>query len=286
MSVNLSKSQTASCLCRLEAARRATESAGAALMALRGTVFSAKEAAGGQLKTAVDQAAEGWVLGYLRAQFPKDSFLCEELFEQGALEWDAPGAYWTIDALDGTRSFVEGFDGFCVQVAYVQDGKVQVAVVHEPVRHQTYWALIRHGTFVEGRGGHQRRLLLQRMNDWPSCPRFVDSTSPTGIVGEILVQLSGEFLECGSIGLKICRVADSAAHVFAKEFTFKLWDIAPGDLILSEAGGRLGLWAGEAIPYDGRQVYFKDLLASPTGLFELMVQKLARRGLERVEHLH
>lgn len=58
-----------------------------------------------------------------------------------------------------------------------------------------------------------------------------------GVVGDILGKVAGEFLECGNVGLKICRVADSSAHLFAKEFTFKLGDIAPGDLILREARG-------------------------------------------------
>jgi 3'-phosphoadenosine 5'-phosphosulfate (PAPS) 3'-phosphatase len=90
------------------------------------------------------------------------------------------------------------------------------------------------------------------------------------------MRVSGEFIECGSIGLKICRVADGSADVFAKELTFKLWDVAPGDLILREAGGRLGLWTGEAIPFNTKQVYFENLLAAPSGLFELVMEELVR----------
>lgn len=261
---------------RLDAARRAAESAGTALITLRGARILGREAPGGQLKTAVDQAAEGWVVGYLRALFPEDSFLCEELFEQATLKWDAPRAYWTIDALDGTRSFVEGFDGFCVQVAYIQDGQVQLGVVHEPVRQVTYWALAGEGAFVQTSPVSDYRMVLQAARSWPTHPIFVDSTRPTGIVRNMLTQTSGEFLECGSFGLKICRVADGSADLFIKEVTYKLWDVAPGALILHEAGGRLGLWTGETIPFNTKQVYFENLLAAPSGLFELVIEELVR----------
>ena len=259
---------------RLQIARQAVESVGAALMVLRKQKIVGREAPHGQLKTAIDQAAEGWVLGYLRALYSQDRFLCEELFEQTGEAWDAPAAFWTIDALDGTRSFVEGFDGFCVQVAYVEDGQVKLGVVYEPVRRVTYWALESQGAFRQTEDGECQRLQVHLPTGWPPKPVFVDSTPPVESVGRLMANRSGRFLECGSIGLKICRVADSTAHVFAKALTFKLWDTAPGDLILQEAGGQLSRWSGEPVPYGGKQVYFENLLAASRTLLELAVLEL------------
>ena len=99
---------------RIQVAVEAVMSGGAALATLRGAQIQGKEL-DSQLKTAVDLAAEGWVLGLLRGSFPEDRFLAEELYAERP-EWsvdDRP--FWTIDALDGTRSYVEGFPGFCVK---------------------------------------------------------------------------------------------------------------------------------------------------------------------------
>lgn len=265
---------------RFRVARSAVQAVGAALMFLRGKDTSGWQSFGGQLKTSVDKAAEGWVLGYLGALYPQDRFLCEELFEQTGEAWNAPAVFWTIDALDGTRSFVEGFDGFCVQVAYVEDGQVKLGVVHEPVRRVTYWALEGQGAFRQTEDGECKRLQVQLLTGWPPKPVFVDSTRPDGPVGRLMANRSGQFLECGSIGLKVCRVADGTAHMFAKALTFKLWDTAPGDLILQEAGGRLGRWSGEPVRYDGKQVYFENLLAASTTLFELAVLELCGSSAE------
>jgi len=260
---------------RLQTAHQVVESVAAALMVLRKGKLVGREACHGQLKTAIDKAAEGWVLGYLREVFPHDRFLCEELYEQSGWQWIDSDTYWTIDALDGTRSFVDGFDGFCVQVAYVQDDKVQFGVVYEPVSRVSYVAAAGMGSYKIRGDGKYTRLQLGPLMSWPPAPVFVDSSYPTGIVGALLNQVAGQFLECGSIGLKICRVAENAAHVFAKALTFKLWDVAPGDLILNEAGGKLGLLSGKPVSYRGEQVYFENLLAAPCGLFDLAVEALS-----------
>src|SRR5688572_12007976 len=99
---------------RLDVAIAAVRAAGAALVELRGSI-TGEEAAGGQLKTSTDLAAEGWVLGFIEGSFAGEAFLAEEQFERAGKPWPGAKTYWTIDALDGTRSYVEGFDGFCVQ---------------------------------------------------------------------------------------------------------------------------------------------------------------------------
>ena len=261
---------------RFKVARAAVEAVGAALMFLRGKDTSGWQSFGGQLKTPVDKAAEAWILEYIRSFYPTDRILAEESFEEKGECWDAPSAFWSVDALDGTRSFVEGFGGFCTQVAYIHDCAPLLGVIHEPVRKITYWAIRGYGAYKQHLGGKPQKLCLPLYSSWPSQSVFVDSTYPRGPVGQLLKINNGKFLECGSIGLKICRVADGEAHVFAKALTFKIWDVAPGQLILTEAGGKLALWGDLDILYNTQQVYFDDLVAASEGLFPLVVQQLSK----------
>ena len=259
---------------RVAVARTAAECAGAGLLALRGRAIGARTD-GDQLKTAADAAAEGWVLGYLESFFPDEPVLSEERFEREGVEWTAPPAYWTVDALDGTRSFADGFDGFCTQIAWVDAGVVRVGVVHVPVEGVTYLAAEGYGAYRIDADGRQRRLAIDGSGRWPDTPVFVDSTPPGGPVGTLFARHGADLLECGSIGLKACRVADGAADVFAKQLRFKLWDVAPADRILQEAGGQLGLWTGAGLAYDGRQVVYQDLLAAGSGLFHVVAEELS-----------
>jgi fructose-1,6-bisphosphatase/inositol monophosphatase family enzyme len=275
---------------RLAAALCAVRGAGAALLCVRGATGKGVEV-GDQLKTAVDRAAEGWVLGYLEGAFPSDAFLAEERFEAEASEPEAlarirqNGAFWTVDALDGTRSFIDGFDGFCVQVAYLRDGAPVVAAIDEPAAGLTWAAIAGAGAYLLDRNATASpapptpwtRVTPRSLPDWPSAPRFIDSTPPRGPVGRVMAHRNGQFVECGSIGVKAVRIARGDADVFAKDLRFKLWDVAPADLVLREAESRLGTWDGAPIPYTGTQVALRGLLAAPADLFDKVVDDLAAR---------
>jgi len=209
-------------------AMRTCVSAGAGLMSLRGHPL-VSQTAGDQLKSSVDRAAEGWVLGLLRATFPNDRFLAEEAYEDDDSWAGGPSPYWTIDALDGTRSFVDGYDGFCVQVAFVSGGEPCLGVICEPVSRRVYLGVAGAGAWRIDDAGATRLQATATESGLPKNPRFVDSTRPGGELSALFDRLGGQFVECGSIGLKICRVAEGSADVFMKRFRFKLWDIAPGE---------------------------------------------------------
>ncbi|MDX2054176.1 MAG: inositol monophosphatase family protein [Polyangiaceae bacterium] len=248
---------------RMEVAVASVTSCGAALQELRGFGVMASDD-GTQLKTNVDIAAEGWVLGLLEGSFPDDQFLSEERFDGGnSKPLDTTRPFWTVDALDGTRSYVEGFDGYCVQVAYIESGVVQLGAIAEPAASRCYVGIRGEGSYLIDAEDRSERLHLDPSVAWPERPKFVDSTHPKGPAGVLFERLNAELLECGSAGLKICRIADGSGNVYFKEFKLKLWDIAPGEVILSEAGGKLSNWLGEPFPYTGRATHFERVAALP-----------------------
>jgi 3'(2'), 5'-bisphosphate nucleotidase len=257
---------------RLEVAIAAVRAAGAALMELRGSIRG-EEAAGGQLKTSTDLAAEGWVLGFLQGSFPDELYLAEERYERSGLPWHGADVYWTIDALDGTRSYVEGVDGFCVQVAFVDRGQPRLGVIGEPVTRNIYVAAEGAGAWKLD-GGQPTRLRGSAVQARQMGLRFVDSTRPGGPVGTLFDATQGRFVECGSVGLKIVRVVEDAADVYAKQFTYKLWDVAPGEVLLREVGASLGTWNGERIDYAGTRTHYTSVLAAQTPLYAALLPEL------------
>jgi 3'-phosphoadenosine 5'-phosphosulfate (PAPS) 3'-phosphatase len=259
---------------RLATAITAVRAAGAALLELRGTITGV-EAEGGQLKTSADLAAEGWVLGMLEGSFPGEAMLAEERFERANTAWPGARDYWTIDALDGTRSFVEGFDGFCVQVAYICDGRPVLGAIAEPVTRAVYAAALGAGAWRLCEGAE--RLHVSPARVLAPGLRYVDSTRPDGPVGALVARHSGVMVECGSVGLKICRVAEARADLYAKRFRYKLWDVAPGEVLLREAGGTLSTWEGTSIDFAGARTHYETVLATPTALTTACVAELVER---------
>ncbi|HEX5062934.1 MAG TPA: inositol monophosphatase family protein [Kofleriaceae bacterium] len=259
---------------RLDVATAAVRAAGAALMQLRGTIRG-EEAAGGQLKTSTDLAAEGWVCGFLEGTFPGELFLAEERFERVGTPWPGASSYWAVDALDGTRSYVDGYDGFCVQVAYIDGGQPRVGVIGEPVTGAVYVAASGAGAWRLDDAGARELRASSAVALVPGL-RFVDSTTPSGPVGAIFQQVKGRFVECGSVGLKICRVAEDAADVYAKQFNYKLWDVAPGEVLLREVGAVLTTYSGETIDYAGARTHFPNLVVARPDLATAIIGELQR----------
>jgi len=259
---------------RVAIAVAAARGAGAGLIELRGTI-AGEEATGGQLKTSTDLAAEGWVLGYLSGHFPDDEILAEERFELAAAPWHAPRSYWTVDALDGTRSYVEGFAGFCTQIAYVVAGVPELGVIYEPIARTIYIALAGAGAWRCSETA-ATRLTTHPTSTLHAGARFVDSTRPRGPAGEVFDRYNCALVECGSVGLKICRLAEASADLYAKHFTYKLWDVAPGEVLLREVGAQLGTWDGRPIDYAGIQTHYTGLLAAPRGYFQQLADELTR----------
>jgi len=257
---------------RIEFAVATVHATGAALVELRGRIAGV-EAAGGQLKTSADLAAEGFVLGMLEGAFPGERILAEEQFERAGQHWPPSTEYWTVDALDGTRSFVEGYPGFCVQLAYVHAGQPVVAAIAEPVTRVVYAGAVHAGAWRLDEHG-AARLSASALSTLASGTRFVDSTHPSEVVGDVYKRIGGRFVECGSVGLKACRVVEGTADVYAKKFTYKLWDVAPCEVLLREVGAVLTTWEGEPITYNAGRTHFPSLLAAGGSVHAAMLAAL------------
>ena len=78
------------------------------------------------------------------------------------------------------------------------------------------------------------------------------------------------YIECGSIGLKICKVAQGEANLFFKDVKVRDWDILPPLLILSEAGGLLTNLDGSE--YNSvRSIEKKGIIASTSSKYLMEV---------------
>jgi 3'(2'), 5'-bisphosphate nucleotidase len=143
-----------------------------------------------------------------------------------------PKQYWIIDPIDGTRSFVDGFPGWVVQVALVIDGKPKASAIFAPDIDLLYTAQEGAGAYCNGKKlivseeSHDRKILIDNYHE------------PRGIANNIMKGMScTNYVESGSISLKICRIADGTADMFIKDVTIRDWDVAAPMLVLEEAGG-------------------------------------------------
>ena len=157
-----------------------------------------------------------------------------------------PARYWLIDPIDGTASFAQGFSGFVCQAAYVENGMVQFSAVNAPALGRTYSA-------GRGRGAQLNGEALKTRTIASGHIVLVDNyPEPRGMAEQLFRGLPcARYVESGSIGLKICLVADGSADLFVKDVTVRDWDVAAPALILAEAGGVLRRFDNQEFRLDG-----------------------------------
>jgi 3'(2'), 5'-bisphosphate nucleotidase len=231
---------------------------------------------GTQFKAEVDMLAEQLWLDQLHAIAPGTTVVTEEDVRSHRI---GRGDYWLVDPLDGTASFVGDFSGWVTQAAWCEDGRPSLAVVFAPRSNELFHAQAGGGAFVDG-------VRLRRPDNAVATTLIDNYPDARGIAADALLHFAlPRYIECGSIGLKICRVAAGAADLFIKDVKVKSWDVAPGDLILTEVGGAVTSLNGDRLDY-ARSLAHDGLIATRSVEFAASVAhwQKSRRGKPVAEH--
>ncbi|HET8691429.1 MAG TPA: inositol monophosphatase family protein [Steroidobacteraceae bacterium] len=214
----------------------------------------------------VDRAAEQAVIAAIRKAYPSHGFLAEE---SGATAGDE--YTWVIDPLDGTTNFLHGFPQFAVAVACRHRGRAEVGVVLDPLRNELFTAERGAGAQLDGR----RVRVSQRAGldgalvgtgfPYRENRRWLKSYMA---MLEVVMQSTAGVRRPGAASLDLAYVAAGRLDAFW-EFGLSPWDTAAGNLLITEAGGRVGNLAGGEYADGG------NLLAGSPKVFAALAEMLA-----------
>lgn len=215
---------------------------------------------GAQFKAVADLIADECLREELR-KIADISIVSEE--DVASQSVNRPLEYWLIDPIDGTASFAGGYPGFVCQAAWIRHGKPWLAAAYAPALERLYVAEQGKGATVNG-----QPILVKPMNRQHLT--LVDNyPEPKGIAERLFGALHcAKYLESGSIGLKICLVADGSADIFVKDVQLRDWDVAAPHLILQEAGGVLTRFDGQEFAYEGTYQKHGLIVTSSSALLE------------------
>ncbi len=104
--------------------------------------------------TEVDQSAEREIIASIRKSYPDHAFLAEEGGASGNSE-----VVWIIDPLDGTTNFLHSNPIFAVSIACQIRGRLEHAVVYDPMRLELFTASRGGGAHVDN---HRLRVTAHR----------------------------------------------------------------------------------------------------------------------------
>lgn len=219
--------------------------------------------------TEVDHRCEEAIIETLLAAYPGHGILAEE---SGRTHGAKSSEYvWIIDPLDGTTNFIHGLPFYAVSIALAFRDQIQQAVVYDPTRNDLFYASKGRGAFL-----NDKRLRVSKRT------RLSDSLVGTGfpfrkgdnfqrylkMFAEVMTSCAG-VRRPGAAALDLCYVAAGHYDAFF-ETGLNPWDIAAASLIITEAGGLIGNFTGEA-----DFMYQREVVAGNPKIYAQMVNILA-----------
>lgn len=180
-----------------------------------------------------DRAAEEAIRALVASSGRGEGVLGEEFGDDGG------DAKWIVDPIDGTMNYVRGVPVWATLLALEREGQVVASLVSAPAPGRRWWAARGEGAFVDG--SQCRVSAVSRLED-AAVSTTTARNMPAGwseIVARAWMNRGlGDFWQH-------CLVAEGALEV-ACDRVLNVWDYAPVQLIVEEAGGRCTTFEGAA----------------------------------------
>jgi myo-inositol-1(or 4)-monophosphatase len=221
--------------------------------------------------TNADRAAEKIVHDELAKARPTYGFLMEE---GGEIKGSDGQHRWIIDPLDGTTNFLHGIPLFAVAIALQRGDEIVASVIYNPVMEELFVAEKGGGAWLDDK----KRLRVagrKHLADAVIATGIKTTGTPTDVqqlrqLGAISPATAG-IRRTGSASTDLAWLAAGRLDGYW-EARLSPWDVAPGWLMLREAGGTMSdfagstgsIWNGEVVA--GNEVIQGQLLKLIKGL--------------------
>lgn len=265
----------------MEVARTVAREAATLVAGFKGQALDVQHKTGGEPVSKADLASSALIVSRLRAAFPDDAVLSEELPDDGARLHKS--RVWMIDPIDGTRDFLAGAPGYVVMIGFCLDGRPAVGAIAQPDTGAVWLAAVGLGAWKESPGGTRQPLAVSTI-DKPHAIRLVASKSHRSEYYERLRTSLGitDELALGSVGLKVALVAEGARDLYVYPGSqTKIWDSCAPEAVLSVAGGKVTDSEGAQLTYtESRLQNPRGMVASNGRVHEVALDAIARLRAE------
>jgi myo-inositol-1(or 4)-monophosphatase len=215
----------------------------------------------------IDVAAERDIIETVRRRYPQHAFLAEESGQSG----EDNEFVWIIDPLDGTTNFLHGYPQFAVSIGVQRRGRMEHAVVYDPMRQELFTASRGEGAQLDGKrirvSPHigLERALVGTGFPYRSNLQWLD---PYMAMLKAVIEQTAGIRRPGSAALDLAYVAAGRLDAFW-ELGLSPWDTAAGTLLITEAGGMVGRLNG------GEYKNESDIVAGTPKVYAPLLELLA-----------
>ena len=204
-----------------------------------------------------------------------------DFIDRGNYKGGKEHRFWTLDPIDGTKGFLRGGQ-YAVGLALIEHGKVMMSFLacpNYPVpetqdeKGMLFTATLGGGAFWSSfNSSEESKINVSSCNELKNmrfCESFESGHSSHGASKAIASELgiNSEPIRIDSM-CKYALVSSGGAEIYLRlpvgmEYEEKIWDHAPGSLLVSEAGGMVSDCFGKALDFGlGRTLKSKGVIVS------------------------
>ena len=200
------------------------------------------------IATSADLASEKYILSELKKYYPLHSSYSEETGSSKK----SSDYLWVIDPIDGTKEFFRGQFNYTVNIALEYKSELIVGVVYYPKPNYLYSTSLNSGVLLNNKKisvSKQNKLSLSMIGshliDLKPGENYVSKWKPFANISEKVYRLRSNPSDI----FNLCSVSQGAYEAaFISYFVPNFWyDIAPGILMVSEAGGKITTTKGNKV---------------------------------------
>ncbi|KAH8415469.1 hypothetical protein KR222_000318, partial [Zaprionus bogoriensis] len=210
------------------------------------------------LNTTTDNEVEQMLVTAILDRYPSHKIIAEEEVSrsQTGQVTLTDEHTWIIDPIDGTMNFVHHFPYYCISVAFYMDKEAKFGIVYNPPQDEMYTARKDSGAYLNdkklrtsGQDSLASAMVLQEYSSGMDDRR----TAVAMDNANRLIKRTHALRSIGSSAMGLALVAAGLADAFYF-FGLHVWDMAAGNLLVTEAGGTVIDPAGVDVDIMSRRV--------------------------------
>lgn len=200
----------------------------------------------GNVVSEADFAAEKVIKQLISEQYPDFGIISEESEAvKGKSDYQ-----WVIDPLDGSRNYVSGVPHFAVNIALVRGEEILLGLTYDPSRKEIFTAVKGNGAYLNG-----KQVWVGKAADIKNSLVGLDMGYNDARGKDALTLLNAlwpgmqSIRVMGSAALGLAYVAAGRLDIYFHHNLYP-WDVAPGILMIQEAGGVITDRNGNPMNYE------------------------------------
>lgn len=213
--------------------------------------------------TIADRLAEELLRERIGGKFPDDAILGEEFgASDGTSEYQ-----WILDPIDGTKSFIHGVPLFTTLIAVLKNNGPCIGVINAPATNELVYAASGKGAWYTSSDRptpsparvSNVKTLGESLLLTSEIEGFGKRSRGSALETFIRLQAKARVARTWGDGYGYLMVATGRAEVMIDPM-MNLWDAAPLQTIIEEAGGRFTDWKGNATIRSGESIATNGLV--------------------------